>query len=88
MEVTVIDYIRRKFKMRYRPEVRPASPPRVIGVTIGFDLRPHLAFSDGTILWGDADKIFYPEYWPEDVTHNKFAWPIDPETGEKLQRVT
>jgi len=59
--------------------------PRVVGCTLGYDMRPHLGFSDGTILWGDTDKILYPQYWPEGWKDDPMTWPIDPETGEKLR---
>ncbi len=49
-----------------------------IGVTMGWDGDVHLAFRNGFILWGDADKTLYPEYWEAG------KWPVDPETKEQL----
>ncbi len=78
-----------KIKSRFiieakRGQEKKRIEPTIVGCTLGFDCRPHLAFSDGTILWGDTDKIFHSEYWPENWRENKMAWPIDPATGEKL----
>lgn len=49
-----------------------------VGVEMGWDMMPHLCFADGRILFGDADKYLYPEYWKDG------AWPTDPVTHEKL----
>lgn len=54
---------------------------KIIGVTLGYDLKPQLYFEDGTILVNqEADKLLYPEYYPDNCD-----WPIDPLTGEKLE---
>lgn len=55
---------------------------KVVGVTFGWDLKPHLCFEGGTYLYGNADKILYPEYWP-----NGINWPINPKTGEELPAI-
>jgi hypothetical protein len=52
-----------------------------IGVTMGWDLKPHLAFEGGYILYGNADRILYPQYFKDG------DWPIDPETEKKLEIV-
>jgi hypothetical protein len=54
---------------------------KIIGVTLGWDGKPHLCFEDGSILWGNADRILYPEYF----RHGEF--PTDPITGEPLKIV-
>lgn len=51
-----------------------------IGVTMAWRGEVVLCFDGGTILGCRADRILYPEYFP-----NKCEWPIDPETGEKLK---
>ena len=51
-----------------------------IGVTLGWDAKVHLCFKGGYILYGDADKILYPQYWQKDSD-----WPHDPITGNKLK---
>ena len=51
---------------------------KVIGVTLGWDLKPHLCFEGGFILWGDADRILYPQYFENG------DFPTDPITKEKL----
>lgn len=47
-----------------------------VAVTMGWDLRPTLVFSDGKILSKKAELCFYPEYYPDGC-----EWPIDPTTG-------
>ena len=39
-----------------------------IGITLGWDLKPHLLFDNGNILWGDSDRILFPEYFNDDGT--------------------
>lgn len=39
---------------------------KVISVTLGCDLKPHLCFEGGYILFGNADRILYPEYFNGD----------------------
>lgn len=51
---------------------------KVIGVTLGWDGQPHLCFTGGKILWGNADRILYPTYFENG------DWPTDPVTKEKL----
>lgn len=80
----MLDWLKKTFATRWTAPVLEKEPPHIVGVTLGFDLRPHLAFSDGTILYGNTDKIFYPEYWPENWKDDKMAWPIDPKTGDRL----
>lgn len=46
---------------------------------LGWDMEVHLGFPDGTYLFGNADKIFYPEYW--ELSNE---WPHDPITKIKL----
>lgn len=50
-----------------------------IGVTLNYNGKPTLVFPDGRILFKNADRILYPEYYP-----NNCEWAIDPESGEKL----
>jgi hypothetical protein len=50
----------------------------IIGVTMGFDGKPHLCFTGGYILWGNADKVLYPQYFQDG------EYPTDPITREKL----
>jgi hypothetical protein len=50
----------------------------IIGVTLGWDGKPHLCFTGGKILFGDADRILYPKYFENG------DWPTDPITKEKL----
>jgi hypothetical protein len=50
-----------------------------VGATLNWSGKPTLAFSDGSILFGNADRILYPEYYP-----NGEEWAINPETGEKM----
>ena len=57
----------------------PSLKLKIKGVTIGYDGEPHLCFENGQILWGNADRILFPEYFP-----NNSKWPIDPETKKKL----
>lgn len=56
----------------------PSLKLKIRGVTLGWDGRPHLCFDNGNILFGDADKRLFPEYFKNG------EWPTDPETGEKL----
>jgi hypothetical protein len=51
---------------------------KIIGVTMGWDLKPHLAFEGGYILYGNADRILYPQYFKNG------EFPCDPITGESL----
>lgn len=52
-------------------------------VTMGWDGQPMIVNDDGTIYCNKrVELIFYEKYypnWPEE------KWPIDPETGKKLQ---
>jgi hypothetical protein len=54
---------------------------KIIGVTLGWNLKPTLMFDDRSILFGGADRILYPEYF------KNCDWPCDPITGEKLKIV-
>ena len=56
------------------------SETKILGVTMGYSGLPTLLFEGGTILFGDAEYVLYPEYFP----NGKGTWPVDPETGEKL----
>lgn len=49
-------------------------------MTINWAGKICLAFKNGEILHGRVDKLLYPEYFPNDC-----EWPVDPETGIKLQ---
>lgn len=51
---------------------------KIIGVTLGWDLKPHICFEGGKYYPEKAEKIFYPEYFKNG------EWPTDPKTGEKL----
>ncbi len=53
---------------------------KIVGATLGWDKRIHLVFDDGKILWGDADRILFPEYF-----RNNNDWPVDPVTGKKIE---
>ena len=35
-----------------------------VGVTLSWSGKPTLVFVDGSILFGNADRILYPEYYP------------------------
>jgi hypothetical protein len=63
---------------RREPNTKPKKELQIIGVTLGWDLKPHLCFKGGKILWGNADRILYPEYFIEG------EFPVDPVTKEKL----
>jgi len=53
---------------------------KIIGVMIGWGLKPQLCFEDGKIYASAKyDKLFHPEYFPQNCT-----WPRDPETHDKL----
>jgi hypothetical protein len=52
---------------------------KIIGVTLGMDGKPTLAFDDGTVSFPGAERRFYPEYFPGDC-----EWPRDPYTGNNL----
>ena len=52
---------------------------KIIGVCLGWDLKPHLCFEDRTYLPTKAERILYLEYFIEGQ-----EWPINPETKEKL----
>ena len=57
---------------------------KIIGVTLGYGLKPQLCFEDNTIYYlSKIDYILHKEYFPE----GEGTWPIDPETGEKLKIV-
>lgn len=51
-----------------------------VGICLGWDLKPHLGFKDGKYLFGDAERVLYPEYFP-----NNEEWAVDPITKEKLE---
>lgn len=51
---------------------------KITGVTWGYDMKPHLCFDNKYILFGNADRVLYKEYFAEG------DWPIDPITKEKL----
>jgi hypothetical protein len=52
---------------------------RIVGIVLGWDMKPHIGFDDGTYLPTDAERILYPAYF------TKGDWPHDPVTGEKLK---
>jgi hypothetical protein len=52
--------------------------PDIIGVTLGWDLKPHLCFKGNTYLPSEAERIFYSQYFQ----HGDY--PTDPITGEEL----
>lgn len=52
----------------------------VTGVTMGWSLRPQLAFSGNVYSSRSCDFLFHKEYFP----NGPDEWPISPETGEKL----
>ncbi len=56
--------------------------PVIIGVCLGWDAKPHLAWSDGTYLSRGLELLFNPEYFPGEC-----EWPIDPKTGQKMKIV-
>lgn len=51
-------------------------------VTMGWDFEPTIVNEDGTIYPRAAELIFHKKYYP-DWPNEK--WPVDPETGEKLE---
>ncbi|HZG16938.1 MAG TPA: hypothetical protein VE710_18260 [Candidatus Bathyarchaeia archaeon] len=61
-----------------KPPTEKKDKFEIIGVTIGFDLKPRLCFAGGKILYGNADQILYPQYFQDG------EWPTDPVTKEKL----
>jgi hypothetical protein len=57
----------------------------IVGVGLGWSLRPQLAFSDGTVYFkASLDFIFHSEYFPG----GPGCWPRDPTTGKKLEAVS
>lgn len=52
---------------------------RIIGVTLGWDGKPHLCFKDGRYLPTRAERLLYPSYFVKGQD-----WPVNPETKEKL----
>ncbi len=50
-----------------------------VSVTLGWDMKPALQFSDGKIYPRSIEKDWYSEYYPDGV-----EWPVDPDTGEKI----
>jgi hypothetical protein len=57
---------------------------RIDHCALGWGLHPQCGYSNGTILFNKkADLLLNGEYYKHDP-ENYDAWPIDPETGEKL----
>lgn len=53
---------------------------KVIGVTLGYSMRPQLCFVGGKInMLREWDGRLYPEYFP-----NGESWPTNPVTKERL----
>lgn len=52
----------------------------VTGVTMGWSLRPQLAFGGTVYSSRSWDFLFHKEYFP----NGPDEWPVCPETGEKL----
>ena len=50
-----------------------------VSVTLGWDMKPALKFSDGKIYPRKIEKEWYSNYYP-----NGALWPIDPNTGGKI----
>jgi hypothetical protein len=50
----------------------------IIGVTLGWNMKPTLCFPGGNILPRGLDKILYPQYYENG------DWPTDPLTKERL----
>ena len=51
--------------------------------TLGWDREIHILFEDNKILWGDADRILYPEYFDENGEPLLDKLPMD--RGEEWQ---
>ena len=51
---------------------------KIIGATLGWDMKPHLCFEDGSYLFGNGERIIYKEYFQNG------DFPTDPITKEKL----
>jgi hypothetical protein len=49
-----------------------------IGATMSWSGTPCLCFEGGYILFGNAERILYPEYFTNG------DWPTNPDTGENL----
>lgn len=77
--VKMLKKIASLFKRDKKEDVNQFKKPKIIGVCLGWDLEPHLYFSDGTYLYGNAEKILYPEYFIDGQD-----WPVAPITKEKL----
>ena len=68
--------------MNEKDKNKPAMPINTAkpeAVTIGWDGKPHLCDNAGRILFLNAERFIWPEYWG-----NSDDWPVDPETGERL----
>lgn len=54
-------------------------PNKIIGVHLGWDLKPHIFHEDGTYYPTDIERMVYPDYFIEGQD-----WAVDPITKEKL----
>lgn len=76
--------LRRRLKADRCRGLRCQDPiyPDIVGVTPGWDFKPHLLFRNGKYLPRDAELLLYPEFFKLGV-----EWPTHPRTGEKLPLV-
>lgn len=57
-------------------------PLTILGVTMGWEFRPTLCFTDGYVLPRSVVSWQYARYF------TRGDWPTDPESGEKLPMVS
>lgn len=72
-----MEAIKRLFRRTPKPKL---DPHKIIGVTLGWDLEPHICFETKTYLPTKAERLLYPEYF----VYGDGIWPTDPITKEKL----
>lgn len=63
---------------------RLKKPSVVTHCALGWSLRPQSGYSDGTIIFSKKADLFVNRRFYKHDPDNLDAWPIDPETGEKL----
>lgn len=62
-----------------KKEVHVPDPNKIVGVILGWDLKPHIGHEDGTYFPTSIERMKYKEYFIDGQD-----WPVDPITKEKL----
>lgn len=67
------------FKKKVEPPVKDKH--KIVGVCLGWDMKPHICHESGDYYPTDIERKVYPEYF----VFGDGVWPTDPITKEKLK---